>query len=37
MKKEYVEEIIKQLEACEDIGLLDLIMLILKKDGYADA
>ena len=33
MKEEYIETIKKQVETCEDIGLLDLIHMLLKKEG----
>ena len=35
MKQDYIETIKKQLEACSDIGLLDLISQLLKKSGCA--
>lgn len=31
MKEEYIETIKKQIEVCEDIGLLDLIYMLLKR------
>ena len=35
MKQEYREAIKKQIETCEDIGLLDLINMLLRKAGVA--
>lgn len=35
MKEQIKEAIKKQLEACEDTSLLDLVHQLLKKEGYA--
>lgn len=37
MKQEYVNTINKQLEACDDLALLDLISMLLKKVGAVNA
>ena len=31
MKQEYIEKIVKFLEACEDLSLLDFILQLLQK------
>lgn len=33
MKQEYIETIKKQIESCQDIYLLALICMLLKKEG----
>lgn len=35
MKQEYIEAIKKQIEACDDISLLDLVYQLFKKAGVA--
>lgn len=35
MKQSYIETIMKQLESCNDLFLLDLIFQLLKKSGCA--
>ena len=35
MKQEYIEAIEKEMQACEDLAMLDLIYLLLKKTRAA--